>query len=289
MSRPATTRLKVNPPLGTLPVLQYQPPAALDIDPEYQRSMDSSSSQTLVRKIAQHWNWDLCQPLVVSRRDDGSMFVIDGQHRLAAAKLRGDISVLPCVVTQFSSVADEAASFVHLNQQRRPLTKLDIFKAALASEDTQTQAIVAAMAEAGLSIAPHSNYVSWKPGMMSNIAGIERAWQMQGAAVASAALLTFARAFGGEVLRYAGTIFPGVVAVVAAELSGLTAQERRDWVDDEFAAMLAEWIGGTPQNKWRGKIAMEKANNPNLKHSKAAEAVFVREWNAYLDSEGLGE
>jgi hypothetical protein len=80
--------------------------------------------------------------------------VIDGQHRLAAARIRGDIDHLPAVVGSYASTADEAASFVHLNQQRRPLGKLDLFKAAVASGDTEATEIVAALDAAGLSVAP---------------------------------------------------------------------------------------------------------------------------------------
>ena len=62
----------------------------------------------------------------------------------AAARLRGDIPQLPAVVVQYASAADEAASFVHLNQQRRPLTRLDLFKAArvIGPGETDDQAIL---------------------------------------------------------------------------------------------------------------------------------------------------
>ena len=214
MARPATDRLKINPPLGRMPALQNLLPAELQIDAAYQRSLDTGPSQTLVRRIAQHWNWDLCQPLVVARRTNGDLFVIDGQHRQAAARLRRDIAQLPCVVVQYSSSADEAASFVHLNQQRRPLGKLDLFKAALASGDSETLRIMAALREAGLSVAPHQNYISWKPGMVSNIGGIEACWRRYGPRVTKLALQALAEALADQVLRYAGTVFPGIVAVV---------------------------------------------------------------------------
>lgn len=102
MARPATSRLKVNPPLGRMPVLQFCAPGELDIDPAYQRDVTNGSSLTLIRRLAQHWNWDLCQPLVVARRAGGGLFVIDGQHRLEAARLRGDIPQLPCVVVDYA-------------------------------------------------------------------------------------------------------------------------------------------------------------------------------------------
>lgn len=270
MSRPATTRLKVNAPLGRMPVLQFMAPAELAIDATYQRDLAAGPSQTLIRKIAQYWNWDLCQPLVVARRAGGGLFVIDGQHRLEAARMRGDIAQLPCVVVDYASTADEAASFVHLNQQRRPLGKLDLFKAAVASEDPEANAIVAAMDAAGLSIAPHQNYISWKPGMVSNIGGIETAWRTKGAAVTTAALGLLSEAFAGQVLRYAGTIFPGILAVVADEYELGTTTERRQH--------LVKMLASRKQSDWRSAIMRAYADNPNLGKRDAAPKVIREEW-----------
>lgn len=269
MSRPATARLKVNPPLGRMPVLQFVPPAELSVDPVYQRSLDTGPSQTLIRRIAQFWNWDLCQPLVVSRRraDDGErFFVIDGQHRLEAAKLRADIAQMPCVVVEYTSAADEAASFVHLNQQRRPLTKLDVFKAAVASEDPEAMAIVAAMADAGLTVAPHSNYTAWKPGMVSNIGGIERVWRSTGEQVTRRALSIVAEAWRGEVLRYAGTIFPGVVHVAALIEVG----------DEPARVAAVGMLRGKPQAEWARQIMRLGAEMADRRA--AAKQILLKAW-----------
>jgi hypothetical protein len=201
-------------PIGVLPVLQYCLPAQLQIDPSYQRSIENGESKTLIKAIASKWDWGLCQPLVVARRGDGSLFVIDGQHRLEAAKLRGDIAQLPCVVSDSREASAEAAQFVALNRNRRPLAALDVFRASLASGADEAHAILAALEAAGLSLAPHSNHTAWKPGMVSNIGGIERAWKRLGAAVTTRALELLAKGFEGQVLRYAGTIFPGLVGMV---------------------------------------------------------------------------
>lgn len=270
-----TDRLKFNPVLGSPPVLQWAAPGQLQIDPSYQRSIQNGPSQTLIRQIATHWNWDLCQPLVVSRRAGGGLFVIDGQHRLAAAKLRRDVPHLPCVILELVDRADEAASFVHLNQRRRPLSKLDVFKAAVASGDSEASAIAGALHWAGLSIATTTNPNGWKPGMISNIGGIQTAWKRYGAAKVRATLFVFSSAFSGQVLRYAGTIFPGVAALVA----DLTA--KRDpviWMDGEEAEMLAEMLGGTTQGEWRETILLELAANPNMRVTDAGVKAIKDAW-----------
>lgn len=272
MVRAATSRLKVNPPLGVLPALQYLLPAQLAVDPAYQRSIEGGDSQALIRKIAMFWNWDLCQPLVVARREDGGLYVIDGQHRLEAARLRGDIAQLPAVVVQYASAADEAASFVHLNQQRRPLTRIDLFKAAVASGDGEACAIVAALAEVGLTVAPHGNFVSWKPGMISNIGGIESAWRRHGAGVTTTALRVLAQAFAGQVLQYAGTLFPGIAAVCADEM------KRTSFAHDRFERFVL-MIGKRRQIDWRGDVLRAKVADPNLNFIKSSEVVLRAAWD----------
>lgn len=270
MARAATNRLKCNPPLGRMPVLQYLRPSEIGIDPAYQRSIDAPGSQALIRKIAQHWNWDLCQPLVVAARPTGALMVIDGQHRLAAARMRGDIDQLPCTIVHYASAADEAASFVHLNQQRRPLTKVELFKAAVASEDPEARAILAAMAAAGLSIAPHTNYTAWKPGMVTNIGGLERSWRRRGAQATARAMLVLASAYRGQVLRYAGTIFPGIAAICA---------EDGDSCDLD---LLREMVAVNSQVEWRNLIMQARSADPHLNYERAAEQVLSEHWDEFL-------
>lgn len=274
MNRPATDRLKLAPALGRMPTLQFCRPAELRIDPAYQRDVANGASQALIRRIAQHWNWDLCQPLVVARRTDfvDRLFVIDGQHRLEAARVRGDIDQLPCVIVNYASAQDEAASFVHLNQQRRPLTALDLFRAAVASEDQVATAIVGALADASLCLAPHTNYDSWKPGMLGNVGGIQRCWKVYGEAPTRTGLRALSGAFDGQVLRYAGSILPGLVAVCLDEMpDGKPMAEQRF---ERLQTMLAI----RSQEDWRSAIAHERADNPGLRFDLASAVVLRRAW-----------
>lgn len=270
MARAATSRLKVNPVLGSLPVLQFIPPKQLDIDPAYQRSIETGASKSLIRKIAQFWNWDLCQPLVVSRREDGKLYVIDGQHRWEAAKLRGDIDQIPCVVVSYQNAADEAASFVQLNQQRRPLQKLEIFAAAVASEDPESIEIREAIEGAGLTLAKHSNYTAWKPKTVANIGGIQNSWRTNGPVSTKSALYVMANAWPDQVLRYGGTVFPGIAAVCDIESGFIDS----DGLRDEFV----ELVSSAAQTDWRAEIAKARVEDPNLKYKSASIQVFSKAW-----------
>ena len=260
-------RSEFKAPRGRMPVLQFMAPAELAIDPSYQRSIEGRESQALIKKIAKGWNWDLCLPLVVSRRrEEGAetLYVIDGQHRLEAARKRGDIAQLPCMVKEYASAADEAARFVDLNQRRRALGALDLFKAALASRDAEAVAIMQAMEDAGLSLAAHQNYISWKPGQVSIIGGIQRSWRAEGARVTAEALQLLATAFAGTVQRYAGTIWPGLVAVCAEEMRGDKAFDA-----GRFAALSAK-LGSKGQEELRKLVLARSALNPEMGRNAAA-------------------
>jgi hypothetical protein len=250
VSRAATSRLKVNPPLGTLPTLEWRPVGELRIAPSYQRSIQAANSQTLIRRIAMFWDWGLCQPLAVAKRADGSLMVVDGQHRLEAARLRGDVPHLPCVITCYANEGDEAAAFVALNQQRRPLTALDLFKAAVAAEDETALAITRLLAEAGLLLAPHTNYTFWKPGMLANIARIRECYRVNGEKITGGALEAVARGFQGQVLRFIGTIFPGIV--------GFLAEEKREG-RSVSRSRLADTLNSLTQKEWKALINAEQA------------------------------
>jgi hypothetical protein len=282
VSRVATTRLKVNAPLGSPPTLEWRAIGELLIDPTYQRSIDTGPSQSLIRKIAMYWDWGLCQPLAVSRRPDGSLTVVDGQHRASAAKLRGDIPHLPCVITAYSCAGDEAAAFVALNQMRRPLSALDLFKAAVTAEDTEALLILDCMASAGLSLAPHSNHTAWKPGQIANIGGLRTVLRSKGERVLRDALAILSNAFKGEILRYAGTIFPGIAHIVSNEHQGLTAEEIGAQ-EAEFMPGMIDLVGAATQAEWSRDI-IKKAGELNCARRDAAGKVFGEAWCEFLDA-----
>lgn len=278
MARAATTRLKVNALLGLRPSLENHRIGDLNVDTAYQRSIEGGQSKSLIRKIAMFWDWALFHPLAVARRADGSLWVVDGQHRLAAARMRRDLYDLPCVVSPSRSLADEAASFVAMNVQRRAMTKLDLFKAAVAGEDSEAAAIMTALDAAGLSVAPHSNFTAWKPGMLANIGGIENAWRRHGAAVTRTALRALAEGLQGQVLRYAGTIFPGIAAVCARETFGNTRTDPALW------PLFIEMIAEGEQSRWRKDVMQLRIDHPNMKFSAASEAVFLTAWAELLQA-----
>lgn len=182
----------------------------------------------------------------------GGLFVVDGQHRLEAARLRGDLTDLPCVVNVSGGAAEEAKAFVAINRTRKPLARFDLFRADLEAGDSHALAVMAVITKAGLSLAPHTNTTAWRPGMIGNLGGILRAWAKDGPAAVGLGLEALALAFPDEVLRFAGTIFPGCSAVFAAHpdappavLAKLLSVHGQpclaEWVRERREALACKW------------------------------------------------
>jgi hypothetical protein len=265
-------RLKCNPIVGSLPVLQYCAPEQLLIDETYQRSLECETSQALIRRIAASTGTGACASLCSSpgaaMAGCTSSTASTGSPR---AVLRGDIAQLPCVVTHFDGAEQEAAAFVALNQQRRPLSALDLFKAALTSGDPAALRSRTRLDEAGLKLSNHASNKLMKPGHVCNIGGLQRCERMIRQQVLTLALKVLAQAYPQQVLRYAGSIFPGIAAVVGGELHNRAAP-------DDLVARFAGFVGREPQLAWYKRFTQAKVDDPNLKHSSAAEKVLRSAW-----------
>jgi len=118
---------KIKDEPGTLVSL---PKTKLRVSDAYQRQ----AVVTKVVAIASHWSWVACGVLIVGMRD-GEYWVVDGQHRLLAARKRSDISELPCIVFETESEQQEADGFLDVNTGRKPLSVFARFKALIVAGD----------------------------------------------------------------------------------------------------------------------------------------------------------
>lgn len=205
--------LRLKPMIGSPPAPQFAQVELLHVDDTYQRSIEGGASQRLIVKIAENWDWRLCLPLIVSRRQ-GQLFVIDGQHRLEAARLRGDIRDMPVVVFDIDDPKGEAELFVQANRSRRAMSPLDDFHAAVVAGDAKSTAINDVVIEAGLVVGRHQAWQYWQPGEVIFVAAIKKALAAQGKEIALRALRMIAEAFDGLVLTGGGAIFTGLCMLI---------------------------------------------------------------------------
>lgn len=142
--------------VGPLPELAWLPIDRLDIDPAYQRRLGTPKGQKLIQKIAEEFSWLKFTAILATRGesdDKGPRWVlIDGQHRTAGARRRGDIPHLPSVVFANVTLAEQAASFVGANRDRVPVSTQAILNARLLAGDSDALTLKRLCDDAGIEL-----------------------------------------------------------------------------------------------------------------------------------------
>lgn len=261
--------------IGSPPTLEWVAVDRLRVDEAYQRSTETVRSLRLIATMAKLWDWRLCQPLAVSRRQDGSLWVIDGQHRLRGAHERGDIPHLPCVISSFDSVKGEAASFVALNTERQKLSQRDLFAATLASGDVGAHQALALIERAGLQLARHSNTASWKPGWIICAPAVQKAVKQYGERVVGNALVALAEAYQGKVLHLAGSLLPALYLIYRDDAT------RPGFDPDRFIQALA----AVEQADWMSEAAQLRAGDRNLSRLDSIALAMIEQYDALADGD----
>lgn len=124
----------------------------LRVNPEYQRHLVIDK----VVKMAASWSWIACNVITVGMRE-GVCWVVDGQHRVAAAMRRSDITELPCIVFELEAVQDEARGFLNINDLRKSMTSVDRLRASAVAGDEAAKQFEALCTRLGLTLARNGN------------------------------------------------------------------------------------------------------------------------------------
>lgn len=100
------------------------PVADMRVDKAYQRTLKKR-----VKKMAARWDYNKCDVLVTSFRDD-AFYIVDGQHRYEAAKMNG-VQYLACQVLEGMNQVEEAQRYLSQNTESCTLTPYDMWNANL--------------------------------------------------------------------------------------------------------------------------------------------------------------
>lgn len=173
----------------------------LNIDAAYQRTLNRS----LVDRIVENFDPAGVGLIAVSRRADGTYWVIDGQHRVEALRILGIGSVM-CLVEETEDQATEALVFM-LRNTRKEVLAFDKFRARLTAHDPDVVAIDAACRAYGFPLAKSG------AGAFSCVATVERIWRglnamtaERGPATLKATLGLMRSAWGATLPRPSGDI-----------------------------------------------------------------------------------
>jgi hypothetical protein len=144
VARGTATAEVVELPAGATFTRRMVPVEALQMDPRYQRKLDMPR----VEKMAREWDPRLADEIKVSERENGSLWLIDGQHRRKAAEI-AQVRDLFAMVLIGLHPEDEADLFLRGTKERKGLATLDEWKASLAAGHSDTVAINRVVKRAG--------------------------------------------------------------------------------------------------------------------------------------------
>jgi|KBSSwiS6_1023812.scaffolds.fasta_scaffold00901_6 hypothetical protein len=111
-------------------------------------------SNTAVERILSAFDAQAFGTITVWERDDGALVIIDGQHRVEAARRRGiseTAKCIPAVVHRGLTLAEAAALFVESNATKL-VSAFDKYRALLTAGDPETTAIHAIVSFRDLTI-----------------------------------------------------------------------------------------------------------------------------------------
>ena len=117
-------------------VIKEVPVTALHVDRSYQRD----TSIDLVQEIAMNMESHAYEPILVSKRENGDLYVVNGQHRMAAAKLLG-WKTIQAKVLEGLTPEMEAALRLKLNRKLSERS-LERFRAQVAAGIAESLEIV---------------------------------------------------------------------------------------------------------------------------------------------------
>lgn len=118
----------------------------LNVDRTYQREV----SMTMVEQIRSNWDEVASELILVSKRSDGTLWIVNGQHRVAAASLLGQEKVWARVVVGLNAEQEAALRLkTNVRLSDRPLER---FRAQLKAGDPESVAIVKILDRVGTSM-----------------------------------------------------------------------------------------------------------------------------------------
>lgn len=124
----------------------------------------------------------------------------------------------------------------------------------------------------------HNNAATFKPGQVMNIAGLRGVHRTWGLDVLTVALMAMAKAWEGQRLQYAGTLFPGIAEIVRHERS--LAQRAPRWSEGPRVQAIASFLASKQQMDWYGLVMRAKGDAPGTNTHVVSGQVLLKHWTA---------
>lgn len=207
---------KMPPPaFGDKPQLCWIAIDCLRLDTAYQRTIMERGRANVI-KIAREFCWRKFGTLDVAEADKGTYRVVNGQHRAAAAKIRG-IKDVPCSIMR-ATRAQQAEAFAAINGQVTAINAQQLHFARIVAGDPKALELRDVCARAGVTICPYPVPANkMKPGETLAVGALARALRLFGAEVLVMALSCVTRTQQGNVGYLRKSIINALCAALESE------------------------------------------------------------------------
>lgn len=179
----------------------------LHLDAPYQRRLDRERAV----EIAENFDPDKFTVIIISRRKDGTLWVLDGQHRVTALRHMGwDDQEVIAEIREDLSYEAEAALHVELNRNRKRPTALAEYNALLEAKEPMYVAIDKRMRDRGLTITHERG-----DGCVQAIGAVVAIYQRGGGEMLERTLDLIVQAWGTASDGFASDILKGLAQALA--------------------------------------------------------------------------
>jgi uncharacterized protein DUF6551 len=246
------------------PFTRLIPAQDIKVDPRVQRQLIPAR----VKALAAALDLDALGILLVSKREKGDYYVLDGQHRIAAlmAEDLGEWEV-NCQVYEGLTLAQEA-EFFRRHNNTRPITAFDDYDKGLTAEDPEVLAIDAILKKHGFKMAG-----SARDGVVSAVVTVRNIYRQDEGKTLDTTLGIIVSAWGQRAASVEKPILGGmsrVVSIYGSELerkvlvsklqkstgaaSGVLGKARalKDMYPDSLEVLVAKVIVGIYNTGRRG-------------------------------------
>lgn len=129
-------------------IVERIPVTDLRFDTRYQRVVDSAH----VSRIARRFDVRKMGLVVVSLREDGGLYVVDGQHRVEAVRLVDPAFHVSCVIYGDLTPGEEAELFADLQKDRKGMSPEDLFWAEFIAGNAEAVGVAQAVERGGFTL-----------------------------------------------------------------------------------------------------------------------------------------
>lgn len=176
---------------GPRPEMRWLEVDLLDVDHAYQRMLSGKHA----KRLAAAFKWAAFQPLTVTPTAGARYAVIDGQHRLQAARAIVQVVELPCYIVPKVDQRGQAAAFLDVNNSHKQVSALEKFRAGLVAGDKAICEVDRILKAAGVTMVSGKPQ---KPMTTASVSTLLRMHRTHGAAVLTGALVAIGTAWPTE-------------------------------------------------------------------------------------------